>query len=329
MANQNQNPARNHHYLPQRYQNGFTKDGLIWVYDGEEGEFRPLPPKVNAVVRDFYSLDGLETVEPDGLESLKSDVLEKELGGLEQRVWPLIDRLSDRHPAISASEKRELSLFFAFLYTRVPVFEDRLNNSKAQHLRSWVEEVFATPDDLADKVKEATGESLPADQIGRLHAELPRGLTIESSRHNNLVDILDVTPIWAESFFNRAWEVLTAPREVAYILCDNPVVLVHPQGGMVDHADPELRVLIPLTSKNALRMSHFGADHSISRTCAGSGFVRNLNIAIAQNGDRFVMARDELHLRRVVAKARLDSTRASSGGEQEESHSVLAERTHP
>lgn len=325
MADRNQNPARRHHYLPQRYQNGFARDGTLWVYDRELLNFRPSAPKTNAVVRHFYSLDVLENG--------KSPVLENELANLEGRVWPLLDRLSTRPWTIGPLEKRELSLFFAFLRTRVPAFDKQLNDIKLQYLQSWVQETFATPEDLANAVKEATGEELPTDQIGRIHTELARGLTVDPQRHNNLLDILDITPRWAKTFFERTWSVLTAPREVSYILGDNPVVLICPRDrdpsrGMIHHADPEATTLVPLTASHALLMSHFDGNASISKTRAGAGWVRGANIAMAQNCDRFLMARDESHLRHIVQRQGWD-TDGLPPRAQEVSESELAEQTHP
>lgn len=46
---------KRHHFLPEFYLNGFTREGLLCVFDRETGEYRRQAPKNTAVIGHFYA----------------------------------------------------------------------------------------------------------------------------------------------------------------------------------------------------------------------------------------------------------------------------------
>src|SRR3990172_10533671 len=47
---------RAHHYLPQFYLKGFSRDDHLWIYDRYKKEFREQTPKNLAVAKDYYTV---------------------------------------------------------------------------------------------------------------------------------------------------------------------------------------------------------------------------------------------------------------------------------
>ena len=47
---------RAHHYLPQFYLRGFSREDRLWVYDRYKNEYRNQTPKNIAVERDYYTV---------------------------------------------------------------------------------------------------------------------------------------------------------------------------------------------------------------------------------------------------------------------------------
>ena len=45
-----------HHFLPEFYLDGFTRDGMLWIFDRALKEYRHQQPQDTAVRRHFYSI---------------------------------------------------------------------------------------------------------------------------------------------------------------------------------------------------------------------------------------------------------------------------------
>ena len=65
-----------HHYLPQFYLQGFTKEGLIWVHDRVEGKSFRTQPKVVANENGMYG-DEMESYLANHVETPTMAALEK------------------------------------------------------------------------------------------------------------------------------------------------------------------------------------------------------------------------------------------------------------
>ena len=116
----------------------------------------------------------------------------------------------------------------------------------------------------------------------------------------------------AQGMFRLNWEILSAPKGHAFITCDNPFTVVPPpffddsvQG--YDILTPGASTVVPLSSKTAI--CFYGDGQRTRGGVAYKEFLRNTNIVVAANSERFVIARDEPLLRSVVRKGKLEQWR--------------------
>lgn len=103
------NLKRNHHYLPQCYQKGFTNAvGQVWVkFTGEESE--PRNPRSVGVKRSLYILKNEDGSESDRVEDWFDDEVETPFAVLSQRI----KNEQEKFYALSGSELGILARFVA------------------------------------------------------------------------------------------------------------------------------------------------------------------------------------------------------------------------
>jgi len=117
---------KGHHVLPEKaYLNGFTTDGLLWVFDRVAKNFLNLPPRVTTVRNDYYSF-------VDALGNKDTTIENPVLSGVEAATIPVIQKLEDRQE-ISLDDRMVLSLFVALMFLRTPAFE-RMHNKIGEEL---------------------------------------------------------------------------------------------------------------------------------------------------------------------------------------------------
>jgi hypothetical protein len=91
------------------------------------------------------------------------------------------------------------------------------------------------------------------------------------------------------------WQVLIAPPSVGFIICDNPAVVVPPQGcASIGILIPGTVKYFPLTRQYCLRLG--SSRHSFSYRKISTETVQVVNRNIAANSERFVMGPDRAQL---------------------------------
>jgi hypothetical protein len=108
------------------------------------------------------------------------------------------------------------------------------------------------------------------------------------------------------------WEVLSAPKGCSFITCDNPFTVVPPPSfddSLVGHGilTPGASTVVPLSRQTAI--CFYGEGERIRGAVVRRDFLRNVNVVVAANSERFVIARDEPLLRSIVRKGKLDQWR--------------------
>ena len=111
----------------------------------------------------------------------------------------------------------------------------------------------------------------------------------------------------ARVFLQMNWIVLWSPREAAFVTSDNPVVLIPPPNigtslPGVGVLTPGATTLIPLSTRTLLCLRNDGLQDGVRYGHVRKNFVRFVNYCVIANSDRFVMARDEAHLRSLVRR---------------------------
>ncbi|MFG6467664.1 DUF4238 domain-containing protein [Pelomonas baiyunensis] len=256
-----------HHYLPQKYLNGFVREKRIWVHDRLDRRSFPSQPKSVANETDMYGSEVeafLATqVEDPALEVLDAVRARKQFG---------------------AGERSALARYVVALWRRVPrarEFVRQLMPSQAEATRA---EVHAALDNLLQT------NPAQADLIARKHQEA-----------DQIVDRMGSTggvEIWQKmltthqstnverALLNMSWSFLIS-EEVPYITGDNPVFFFEREG--IGRPDSELTV--PLSSSVALWAFNGRSKYPLY-VAARPYAAREVNRRTIAKATRYVFDRD-------------------------------------
>jgi len=286
------NRPKRTHYLPESYLRRFCRNGILWVFDREEGEYRPQTPRNTALQRHYY---------PPIIESLLSDI--------EGGANPIASKI-DNHEPISLEEKEMLSLFIAFLKVRVPDFEKFVNGSYEKVVRRTARIMFSSEERIGAMMRKR--ESEPGEKSKVTPKELMDFVLNERydvvpDRNESLRVMLSLSTKFANLFRQMEWFFLCSPEQTSFITTDNPFTLVPPLDSKsfygVGIATEGAEKLVPLSQESCLMMCYRGdyiGYRGISRQ-----EVHNVNLKVAANCDRFVIGCDEASVKDIVKTAKI------------------------
>lgn len=299
--------SRRHHYLPQMYLRGFADaDELVWVYDRKENKYLHQGIVNTAVKKDFYTTIGKDGEKTDVVEQMMAKMIEDPM----KRI---IKRLDKKNLNWQGEDRAILALFVSLLKTRSPAFE-KDQNQLTQEFERWLAKarhpsVEATEESLREYEKEL-GEDM-SDVSAQEIFEMIRDDTyvIEIPRQNNIKMMLSLALQIAQAVFRLKWTIFAAPKGCSFLTCDNPFTVVPPPN--FDHSlggygilTPGASTIVPLSCKTAICFS--GEGDRTQGAVLYKSFLRQVNVVVAANSERFVIARDEPLLRSVVRKGQLD-----------------------
>ena len=299
--------SRRHHYLPQMYLRGFADEAdLLWVFDRQNDTYLHQGVLNTAVKKDFYTIIG-----PDGQ---KSDAVEQMLANsVEGPMKRIIERLDKKNVKWEGEDRAILALFVGLLRTRNLAFDKDQNESTEQFHRWWAKathsSVEATEESLR-KYESETGEDM-SDVSAQELFEMIRGdqYELDNPRQNNIKMMLSLALEIAQAVFRLKWDILAAPKGMSFLTCDNPFTVVPPpffddsiQGYGI--LTPGASTVVPLSSRTAI--CFYGEGDRTRGAVVYKQFLRNANVVVAANSERFVIARDEPLLRSVVRKGKLE-----------------------
>jgi ATP-dependent exoDNAse (exonuclease V) alpha subunit len=298
-----------HHYLPQFYLRNFCKNNLLRIYDRELNQYRNQTPKHLALINDYYTIEG-----PQGE---KNTEIEKYFSLLESKTKPILDKI-DNDTVLVEEEKEILATFIAFLKTRVPDFEKTINEFTEKSADKINKLLFSSKASAAAFLKdyeEKTGEKLNVSPDGLVEFVQSGEYSLEQkNRGYTLSMMLDVAKRGIKFFLNMDWLFLQAPSKTSFITSDNPFTLIPPTNHNhfygVGILTPGAKKIIPLTQKTCLVMFDYG--QRVGRSEATQNTVRTINLSIASQCDRMIIARDEPLLRRVVKLTNIDKWKKES-----------------
>ena len=115
-----QRKKQRQHYVSSFYLNGFTKNGLLWVYDRTLHEFREQTPENTCIEKDINEFEFSDSKTDGKLEALYSKV--------EGWAAPIIMKLDDKK-RLTDEECSKLALFLAFIFVRVPASRSQTNDT--------------------------------------------------------------------------------------------------------------------------------------------------------------------------------------------------------
>jgi hypothetical protein len=284
-------PPKLHHHLPQSYQEGFCRDGRLFVFDRVTGTFRRDQPKnVAAITHDY-------TIYREG--GVKDTRVEEFFARVEGAAVPIALKLRNRE-ALTADERQTFAWYLAYFAARVPRFKRWLNEQETAKRKLFDREHLRSPDQLQTLIDNADlSDAERADANAELMFE-----TLKSEEytvligHNYRVRLLvergfDLMPRVHDLF----WIVGHAPSGSEFITSDNPL-FEDPSGQLATFplaADTAL-LMMPTTSD---RTHNYDKDTPVE-------IVHLTNLATARASERLVLGRDDVYLRRVVAEAGIE-----------------------
>ncbi len=292
------------HYIPQRYQLGFANDaGKVWLFDRKTLHYRDGAPINIGVQRDFYT-----TVDSSGVPN---DLVEKMLASLEAAVWPVLDRLGRRVDEINAEDREHLALFVALMRTRTPAFDQMSDNVGNTLFRWFVKAHNPTPEMVVEDYKKYAGETIDPSKAQYIFDAIQSNkYFVEIPRQNKIKIMLNTALELGQAIVTMGWTIYWTTPDSTFVTSDNPFIVVPPlcvdtnveATGPLSHGATNL---IPLSSTTLL-CARQDSSGPIKFVRANRDFVRTTNQRIASASNRFLLARDEALLRKLVKVTRAD-----------------------
>ena len=292
-------PSR-HHYLAESYLNRFcNSEGLLAVYDKLKNEYRYQQPKNTTVIKNYYRFEQSKGESHVEIEKILSEV--------ESEAKTAIDKI-DKSGPIDDVIKGALSPFIAFQWATVPAFQKWSDDLAEKMTKSTMEFTFYN-EEMAERAlknyEKDTGEKLPVtpEQMSKFFKD--GNYKIEHTREHSLKNMMTLAVDTMPIFPRLNWQIFVAPEKTAFITCDNPFCIIPPidfpsQGilGVGILTRGALKIL-PLSAKSCLVLGDPG-ESACYRTDFSRERIRQINIGIASNSERFVIARDRTQLERIM-----------------------------
>ena len=291
------NGPKRQHYLPKFYLEGFTRDGMVAVFDRDTNEIRVQPPVNTCVIGNFYTIEDAEGRKRFELEKLLSDY--------ESKASLVVKKL-EATESINADERSDLAIFVAFAACRTPDLVDSLKIFTSGLIKDMSRQMFADIEVVKERMRGKPDAPLSEEQLeaeARQLVEFAQGGYYEVKTHHPwavgmaMTMALKIAPIFA----GRDWEVLHRGSEKnSFVTTDAPVLLstVAPRENSfwgVGFGNTDALVLFPLTASCVLVLS--GNSGKLDHKAVDADQLCHLNLSIAGHCQRFVVGRDEALVR--------------------------------
>jgi len=256
-----------HHYVPQFYLKGFSKDNgkVIWRYDKHERNCLKTQVKNIAHETGFYSHE-IEEYLANTVEGPANDVIKK----IRNRI------------VISTPDKLALSTYMTCMLKRVPRGKEQIKEFSpkiAKELREEVETISdSTTTEENKRIVEYTREHKQEmlETIERYSRDLPKGIWL-----NHIP--AEKSPDAVKAFSLMTWQFFLFDEYPAFLTSDNPVFYFTTFG----IGNPQSEVSFPISSNVALWASR-RIDLKEGYVRVSPKEVKELNRRTASSATRFV-----------------------------------------
>lgn len=285
------------HFLPRFYLEGFTKDGMVAVFDRESNEVRVQQPVNTGVIGHFYTMEDTE--------GRKRFELEQLLQEYEDKAIPVILKLTAKEE-INADERTDFAIFVALAAFRTPDIVDSLKAFNSSMIGDMGKRMFADVEEVKARMRgkadaPPTEEELEAE-ARELVEYAQSGQYEVTTSHTWAVSMamkmaFNIAPILA----GRDWAVVHRDNEKkSFVTTDAPVLLttVAPRENSfwgIGFGNTDALALFPLTGSCILAM--YGSNGDLQHRMADVEQIRHINLAIADRCQRFVIGREEALVR--------------------------------
>lgn len=297
---------KRHHFVPEFYLRSFARDGLLYVFDREKAEYRRQPPRNTAVIGHYYA-----TMKEDGEKDYGVEHLLSRIEGLAK---PVIEKL-DEGRDIGPEERVRLSYFLAFLFNRVPKFEREIDQIADSAAKLWLKHMFPTVESV-EAYFASTEEDRECSAPDFLDFIQNEEYELVGNRNNTVHTMLEQTPKIAQSLAMMAWDVMHCDDRSAFITTDSPFGLLLSDeqrasgAAILGVGSPEITKAVPITKGTALLIR--GAGVSLSHYRLNREQVREVNVAVAAECERYIFGPDEALVRSVVRRSHVDTSKPAT-----------------
>jgi len=286
--------SRKHHYVPVFYQKNFVNShGLLWVYDRRLKTYKELHPLSICFEKDLYTL-------------------KRENAPWERRVESVCLKLVDEVGArairelLSGNASGEilatLAYFIGVQFNRLPSVGKFIGSVYVKGAREMMRLMAANVGrmrSVLERYSLETGKSVNVSAESMVEAVKSDGLEIVATEVPFLQSMFRHADNLRKVIQGLDWQILLAPPQTSFIICDNPIVVVPPSGTKdVGFAVPGAVKYFPLTYRFCLRLGDIGNSFSYRKISKEK--VRVINFNIAANSERFIMGPEKAQLVSVV-----------------------------
>lgn len=295
--------TKKQHYIPQFYLKKFSQDGeRVYVYDkktGSKGEIRYQTTLQVAHENNFYNYQ---------TKSGKKENLEDFFSQIEGDAATAIEEAYDKR-RLSDNDRGKLALFIAFIYSRVPAFKERTEESHTKMGEKISRMMFRmTPKEKFRNFLKEQGKEVTDDELDDLieFATNPKRSKIGFTYPNGywIKSMLDMGAELAPRFAAMDWLFLIADKPFAFITSDNPFILMPPKEfhpfygyGLVTQG---AKKIIPLKSNMCLIMGDIQDTPNTVFGDTNKEFYRGINSAIMFQSRRFCFSPEIGKLEKLV-----------------------------
>jgi len=256
-----------HHYLPQFYLQGFTKEGLIWVHDRVEGKSFRTQPKVVANENGMYG---------DEMESYLANHVETPTMAALEKVRNLIK--------INENERIALAKYIITLWKRVPKARKRTAEQMPRISASVIAEIRR---DFDHYISDHPGEEARVEERFREVEEIIekyQGLQSKQIWQMGLRPKL--TPRAIEGLLSMRWRYLVTEDDF-FLTSDNPVFFFEDEG----IGRPQSELSIPISSNVAIWANRNPLPELDIINLKSQG-LKELNRRTASNATRYLFSKE-------------------------------------
>ena len=263
-----------YHYVPQKYLRRFSYTGSgtqVWMYDKQAKVVRLVGIARVAQSRQFYT--------PEEEEKLASVV--------EGPADPVIEKLIDRQ-RLTDKERLQLAFYIAVMIRRVPYRRKKIYETIVPPtLRETFDSVRR---ELVTAAERAHIDPLVVSaHLAELSVSEESYLQDPPTRIHRAVRQPWPTAKIVIAIYDMAWRIVEAPRQSAFIACDNPAFYFEGYG----LGKPESELTFPLSSTHCLHGSWQGPKGGLAFLTTNETFVREFNRRLASTTDRFAFYHEE------------------------------------
>jgi Protein of unknown function (DUF4238) len=287
---------RKRHYVPVFYQKHFSNSKeLLWVYDRREKTHKELHPLSVCFQSDMYTLKSKDAPWDRRVES---------------KVLSFVDGMGSRaiRDLLSGNSSSEvihtIAYFTGVQFYRLPWFARDISAayvSGAEEMMRLMAVDAGRMQSIMDRYARKTGEPINVSAESMVEAIRGNQIGVVATERPFLTHIFSQAESLTKLIETLNWQILEAPRESGFVICDNPVTVVPSVASKhMGFLVPGTVAYYPLARQHCLRLS---GVRSSARRRVSKEKVQIIIFNIAANSERFIMGPDKAQLMSVVTRS--------------------------